>query len=114
MTSYNLNIMGLSETQWKENSEIKTQNGNFLIFSGVGEDIDHRSGVDIQMNKETQRSVMEWSPISERIILACFKTKICNLTIIKCYAPTQTMEKDMKKNSTSNCMKNNCSSKKEM
>jgi len=25
---------------------------------------------------------MEWSPISERIILACFKTKICNLTII--------------------------------
>jgi len=39
---------------------------------------------------------MEWSLISERIILACFKTKICYLTILKCYAPTQTMDKDMK------------------
>jgi hypothetical protein len=38
MTSCKLDIMGLSETWWKENGEIKTQNGNFLIFSGVGED----------------------------------------------------------------------------
>jgi hypothetical protein len=29
--------MGLSETRWKESGEIKTPNGNFLIFSGVGE-----------------------------------------------------------------------------
>ena len=39
---------------------------------------------------------MEWSPISEGIILACFKTKICNLTIIKCYAATQMTDKNMK------------------
>ena len=45
MTSYKLGIVGLSETRWKENGEIKTQNGNLLIFSGVGEDIEHRSGV---------------------------------------------------------------------
>ena len=66
MTRYNLDIMGLSETRWKENSKIKTQNGNFLIFSGVGEDIEHRIGVDILMIKEVQRSLMEWSPILER------------------------------------------------
>ena len=76
MTSYNLNIMGLSETQWKENSEIKTQNGNFMILSGVGGDIDHRSGVGILIDKEAQRSLMKWSPSSERIILACFKTNL--------------------------------------
>jgi exonuclease III len=52
LTSYKLDIMGLSETRWKENGEIKTQNGNFLIFSGVGEDMEHRSGVGILMNKE--------------------------------------------------------------
>ena len=75
MTSYNLDIMGLIETKWKENGEIKTQNENFLIFSGVGEDIKHKSGVGIIMNKEAQRSLMEWSPVSERIILACFKKK---------------------------------------
>jgi len=39
---------------------------------------------------------MEWSPISERIILVSFKTKIRNLTIIQCYAPTETTDKDMK------------------
>jgi len=39
---------------------------------------------------------MEWSPISERIILARFNTKICNLTIIQCYAPKEMMDKDMK------------------
>jgi len=52
MTSYKLDIMGLSEIRWKENSEMKTQNGNFPIFSGVGEDIEHRSRVGILMNKE--------------------------------------------------------------
>jgi len=39
---------------------------------------------------------MEWSPILERIILAHSKTKICNLTIIQHYAPTEMMDKDMK------------------
>jgi len=32
---------------------------------------------------------MEWSSVSERIILARFKTKICYWTIIQCYAPTE-------------------------
>ena len=39
---------------------------------------------------------MEWSPISERIILARSKTKIRNLTIIQSYAPTEMMDKDIK------------------
>jgi len=51
----------------------------------------------ILINKEARRSLMEWSPVSERIILACFKTKIHNLTIIQWYAPTET-DKDMKEN----------------
>jgi len=51
MTSCMLDIMGLSETRWKGNGEIRTQNGNFLIFSGVGEDTEHGSGVGILMNK---------------------------------------------------------------
>jgi len=68
----------------------------FLIFSGVGEDIEHRSEVGILMNKEARRSLMEWSQILERIILARIKTKILNLTIIQCYAPTETTDKDMK------------------
>jgi len=56
MTSYKLDIVGLRETRWKENGEIKTQNGNFLIFSVVGEDLEQKSGVGILMNKEAQEA----------------------------------------------------------
>jgi len=54
MMNYKLQIMGLSEIRLKNNGEIKTQNGNFLIFSGVSEDKEHRNGVGILMNKEAQ------------------------------------------------------------
>jgi hypothetical protein len=47
MTNYKLDITRLSEIRWKENGEIKTQNGNSLIFSGVSEDKQHRNGVGI-------------------------------------------------------------------
>ena len=56
------------------------------------------------MNKKARKSLMEWSQISERIILARFKTKIRNLTIIQRYALTDVTEKD-KKNFTSNWVK---------
>ena len=39
---------------------------------------------------------MEWSPTSERIMAARFKTRIRNLTIIQCYAPTEVTEKGEK------------------
>jgi hypothetical protein len=39
---------------------------------------------------------MEWSPISERITLARFKTKFRHPTIIQCCAPTEMTEKDKK------------------
>jgi hypothetical protein len=52
MTNYKLDIMGLSEIRWKDNGEIKTQYGNSLIFSGTGEDKEHRNRVGILMNKD--------------------------------------------------------------
>jgi len=42
MTNYKLDIIGLSEIRWKDNGEIKTQNGNSLIISGIGEDKEHK------------------------------------------------------------------------
>jgi len=73
MRHYKLDIMGLSEIWRKDNGEIKTQNKNSLIFSGIGEDKPHKNGVGILVNKEARKSLMELSPISERIILARFK-----------------------------------------
>jgi hypothetical protein len=96
MIIYKLDVMCLSEIRWKDSGEMKTQNGNSLIFSGIGEDKRHRNGVGILMNKEARKNVMEWSPVSERIILARFKTKIRSLTVVKCYIVTEMTEKDKK------------------
>jgi len=52
MTNYKSDIMRLSEIRWKDNGEIKTQNGNSPIFSGISEDEEHRNGAGILMNKE--------------------------------------------------------------
>jgi hypothetical protein len=57
----------------ENDGEIKTQNRNSLIISGIGEDKEHKK-VGILTNKEAQKSLMECSPILERIILARFKT----------------------------------------
>jgi exonuclease III len=39
---------------------------------------------------------MEWEPINERIIMARFMSKIQQVTIIQCYGPTNTAEKEDK------------------
>jgi exonuclease III len=52
MKNYKLDIMALSEIRWKDNGEIKTQDRNSLIFSGMGEEKEHRDGVGILMSKE--------------------------------------------------------------
>ena len=44
------------------------------------------------MDKEANRSLIEWHPISTRIIVARFKTTIRNIVMIQCYAPTAAAE----------------------
>ena len=44
------------------------------------------------MDKEAKRSLIEWHPVSARIIVARFKTTIRNIVMIQCYAPTAAAE----------------------
>jgi hypothetical protein len=44
------------------------------------------------MDKEPRRSLIEWHPVSARIIVARFKTTIRNIVMIQCYAPTVVAE----------------------
>ena len=45
---------------------------------------------------EATRALMEWEPISPRIISARFNSKGRKTTIIPCYAPTNVAEEDAK------------------
>ena len=46
--------------------------------------------------KRAQEAFIEWKPISPRIILARFRSKIRNVTFINCYAPTNEAEVETK------------------
>jgi len=52
--------------------------------------------VGILLDKEAKKSLIEWQPVSGRIIVARFKTNIRNIVMIQCYAPTEVAE-DVKK-----------------
>ena len=60
--------------------------GESVFFSG--RDNIHRHGVAIMMTKKVEQALMEWKPISDRIIYARLFSKYVKLSIIQVYAPT--------------------------
>lgn len=90
MEAYKLDILGMSEVKWNVFGELKTPSAMTLLFSGRPNANDvHRGGVGIILNQKMKKSLIEWFPVSERIIMATFKGKIRNVSIIQCYAPTE-------------------------
>lgn len=97
MQSYKVDILGLSEIRWKQSGTFETLDRCYiLLYSGVAEERDRVSGVGLILNKTAKKSLMEWHPVSDRIITARFKTKIRNVTIVQCYAPTESAERPVK------------------
>lgn len=82
-------FLGLSEVRWPDSGEFITNEGFSLIYSGkkIGEP--KSNGVGILMTKETRKALKGWEPISDRIIVARFRTNARHLTCLQCYAPTE-------------------------
>ena len=66
--------IGISECRWTGNGCVTTSLGNTIIYSGRN-DNDHREGVAIIMSKAAKKSMIEWTPMSERLIAARFKSR---------------------------------------
>lgn len=97
MVNYGLDILGLSEVRWLEAGEMQTQEGLTFLYSGpTGDGAEHRNGVGLLLNKGAKQSLMQWIPVSERLLTARFKTNIRNVTIIQCYAPTEASDEELK------------------
>jgi hypothetical protein len=77
MIRYKIAVVGISEACWNSFGEMKTANGNISICC-VREDKhnDHKEGVAVLLNKEAKKSLLEWQPVSERIISTRLKTKV--------------------------------------
>ena len=89
-----LSILGLSETRWLGAGEMKLDDGETIVYSGLPDEdgVPHERGVAVIMSKEASRSLIEWKPVSERIIVARFHSGVQNTTIIQVYAPTNNAE----------------------
>ncbi|XP_013401097.1 uncharacterized protein LOC106166982 [Lingula anatina] len=94
MKRYRLDILGISECRWIGSGRLTTNDGSLILYSG--HESTHSHGVAIILSREKARTLMEWEPISERIVRARFDSKYCKLTIIQCYAPTNDAEADVK------------------
>ena len=94
MQNYNLDLLCVSECRWTGSGRKVTRDGSTILFSG--KDNGHSNGVALTANRQAARSLMEWEPISDRLIRARFSYNYCNLTILQCYAPTNEAEEDVK------------------
>ena len=95
MKSYNIHILGLSETRWIGTGETRLTSGAKILYSGhQAPDAAHTQGVAFMLSLEAQRSLISWEPHGPRIIEAFFKTSYKNIKVrtIMCYAPTNEAE----------------------
>ena len=77
--------MGVSETHWTDTGDF-VQEG-YQILSSRNSTI-HREGVAIILNRNAQRALLGYNPISERLITVRVRTQIGAVTIMQVYAPT--------------------------
>ena len=84
----NIEIHGVSETNWSNNGSCKTQNNKLIMFSGKDEGSGYSQGVAVIVPKESRRSLLGYSLISDRVLKVGFQGKPHNISIIQCYAPT--------------------------
>ena len=88
MARRSIDITGVSETHWVGQGKVQSPEGYNFIYSGR-DDNNHREGVGILMSKRAAGALLDWTPISERIIKARFFSKHIKLTFIHVYAPTE-------------------------
>ena len=88
MENYNINLLGVSEARWTEAGNRKLISWHTILVSGRP-DNQHRGGVAIIINKKHERSLLEWIPVSDRLIMAGFNSRCVKLILLTCYVPTE-------------------------
>ena len=94
MKRYGLDILGISECRWNGSGRRVTNDGSVILYSGHRDA--HIRGVALIISKEKANTLLEWEPISDRVIRSRFKSKYCKLTVLQCYAPTNEADEEDK------------------
>ena len=83
MRKYNIQILGLCESRWNGSGMTTLSTKEKILYSGhPSEEHEHTLGVAIMMPETTAKALIEWEPVSERIISARFQSKGRKVTFI--------------------------------
>lgn len=97
MLRYNLQILGLSEVRRNGFGELRTSRGLTLLYSGKETEEEVREhGVGLLLSESAKKSLLDWKPISDRIMCARFNSKVRKISIVQCYAPTNSASEETK------------------
>ncbi|VDP00841.1 unnamed protein product, partial [Schistosoma margrebowiei] len=99
MRSYNLAVLGISETCWTQAGQRRLNTGEMLLYSGHEEkNAPHTQGVALMLSKVARNALVGWEFHGSRITKASFKTKKegIKMNVIQCYAPTNDSNDDIK------------------
>ena len=97
MNQYHLTLLGMCEVRWNSHGETRLQTGEVPLYSGKDSDDDrHEAGVSLLLSKHAAKSLIEWEPVSDRIITGRFVSRFQNVSVVMCYAPTNNAEEDDK------------------
>jgi len=83
---YKMDLVAVQEIRWKGKGSIRKMKFT-LLYSG--NDRQDNRGVDFIVSKKASRSVLGFSPISERICTLRIKGKFHNTTFVNVYAPIE-------------------------
>ena len=80
----NIDIIGISETRYKEEGTIRLD-GYTFVYSGGNE---HQHGVGFLVKSSVEKCILGFWPVSSRNIMLKIKAKPFDIAIIQTYAPT--------------------------
>ena len=97
----NIDILGVTESQWLGSGESKHSSGVKILYSGHNNlGLEHKQGVALLLSTFAEQHLLAWKPLGPRMLEAFFKTaeKDTELRIILAYAPNNSVtqiEKDI-------------------
>ena len=95
MTNYNLTMLGVTEARWTGTGRQKLNSGEVVIWSGR-QDNNHQAGVALIIGRKYASTLLQWKPISERLMYVRLNSKQTKLSVIVAYAPINDADEEDK------------------
>ena len=73
MKEYGIEVLEISQARWKGMGSVTLQSGEKVVY--IGNDEVQQGGVAIMVSARVKAALMEWTPVSKRIIAARFYSK---------------------------------------